>query len=146
MKKIFIIIVFCLAELMAFSSRAGENDQTTVDKQKLIAKLNQQTIILQKQLDDLRRQLQILKTARQTQKQNLNSEIKQKSTVLVPLASYPGNKPVTINEDIQPTITNLMLLGGVPVVTSAYLGERSAFDGSDLITSFSDINEGLHLL
>lgn len=39
-----------------------------------------------------------------------------------------------------------LFLGGMPVVTSPYLGERSEFDGSDLISSIPSINEGLHLL
>ena len=38
------------------------------------------------------------------------------------------------------------LLGGMPVVTSPYLGTRSAFDGTDLISLLPNINEGLHLL
>lgn len=38
------------------------------------------------------------------------------------------------------------ILGGMPVVTSPYLGTRSAFDGTDLISLLPNINEGLHLL
>ncbi len=36
--------------------------------------------------------------------------------------------------------------GGVPILTSPYLGTRSAFDASDLITNLPLTNEGLHLL
>ena len=36
--------------------------------------------------------------------------------------------------------------GGTPVVTSPYLGLRSEFDGSDLITNLSSMNEDLRLL
>lgn len=44
-----------------------------------------------------------------------------------------GNRPLTY-------------LGGTPVITSPYIGVRSAFDGSDLIVNISSINEDLRLL
>lgn len=39
-----------------------------------------------------------------------------------------------------------LIFGGMPVVTSPYLGERSEFDASDLISFLPFINEDLHLL
>lgn len=40
----------------------------------------------------------------------------------------------------------LTYIAGMPVVSSPYLGERPAFDGSDLITNISSINQDLRLL
>lgn len=40
----------------------------------------------------------------------------------------------------------LTYLAGVPVVTSPYLGQRPAFDGSDLIVNISKINEDIRLM
>lgn len=38
------------------------------------------------------------------------------------------------------------VIAGTPVVTSPYLGERPAFDGSDLIVNISSINQDLRLM
>lgn len=40
----------------------------------------------------------------------------------------------------------LTYIAGVPVVTSPYLGERPAFDGSDLIVNISSINQDVRLM
>ena len=40
----------------------------------------------------------------------------------------------------------LTYLAGVPVVTSPYLGQRPAFDGSDLIVNISKINQDIRLM
>lgn len=50
----------------------------------------------------------------------------------------PETKPIIHRE--------LTYLGGMPVITSPYLGVRSAFDGSDLIVNISSINEDVRLL
>lgn len=39
-----------------------------------------------------------------------------------------------------------LIFGGMPVLTSPYLGERSEFDASDLISFLPFINEDLHLI
>jgi hypothetical protein len=53
------------------------------------------------------------------------------------------NAPEVYPEDIANTLT---FIGGVPVVTSRYFGERAAFDGSDLVTNLPFSNQDMRLL
>lgn len=54
----------------------------------------------------------------------------------------PSFYPSVLMAENQP----LAVIAGTPVVTSPYLGERPAFDGSDLIVNISSINQDLRLM
>ncbi|MDF2866996.1 MAG: uncharacterized protein K0S11_466 [Gammaproteobacteria bacterium] len=109
---------------------AVTNDQQ-VDE--LITKINGRTQSLEQQVKDLQQQIRVLK-----QKQG---KLNRKQVV--------SSKPLQQTQEMSVKSKNSILeryWGGTPVVTSPFLGEHSAFDGSDLIVNMSSINQDLRLL
>ncbi len=116
--------------LLTSHAFAATNDQQ-VDE--LITKINSRTQSLEQQVKDLQQQIRVLK-----QKQG---KLNRKQVV-----SNKEPQPVLA---VEPKDKNSILQrywGGTPVVTSPFLGEHSAFDGSDLIVNMSSINQDLRLL
>jgi len=107
-----------LLSLTTFSARAAEDSDVSA----LIQKINARTEQLEDQIKALKAQVQNLK--------------QQKSIPSTTNKTSKGQEKAAF----APSVV------GRPVVTSPYIGHRSAFDGSDLVVNVSSINEDLRLL
>ena len=121
-----------------------------VQLQHEIQQLQQQTIALQTQLNHVQQQLgkktQIKK--HQTKKKSSKAESEGLHNSPVSVKSINGHpesveyNPVALMADGHV----VSYIAGMPVVSSPYLGDRPAFDGSDYIVNISSINRDVRLM
>lgn len=152
--RVLFIVIFVVSSL----SFASDNKQL----QQQIRLLQQQTTALQAQLNQLQKQLiqQKIKSPSKIASQKANTAAKPPKFKKIPeqnstfhssslsihalndhpesLAFYPT---ALIADDHVVTY-----IAGTPVVTSPYLGDRPAFDGSDYIVNISSINRDIRLM
>ncbi|MDP1603477.1 MAG: LbtU family siderophore porin [Legionella sp.] len=140
-----------------------------IQLQQEIKLLQQQTKMLQTQLDKLQKQLVGQDNKQRSRKSKKPVSAKSKSAqkktvpsrppassrahsyhtsviaVHTPLesASATGFYPTALIADNNRIIT---YIAGTPVITTPYLGERPAFDGSDYIVNISSINRDIRLM
>lgn len=162
MKKIILI----LAINAVMSSYAAAEDKNV---QQQIVQLQQQTAALQAEVSHLQKKLKYQKnSSRATQASKVSSapntlsakssvakkphnteHIPQFQTTNVVVNTVTDADPESI--DFYPTalVTQnhvLAYIAGTPVVSSPYLGNRPAFDGSDYIVNISSINRDIRLM
>ena len=121
-----------------------------VQLQHEIQQLQQQTIALQTQLNHVQQQLgkktQVKK--HQTKKKSSKAESEGLHNSPVTVKSINGHpesveyNPVALMADGHV----VSYIAGMPVVSSPYLGDRPAFDGSDYIVNISSINRDVRLM
>jgi hypothetical protein len=133
MKKLVVPVVSLAVALGVVSPALAKQKQKpkrqTNNNQARVARLQKRELTLEKELDQLRADLQHLTPARQRLliAKRLPSQHK---VAPKPRGHYKG----------------YVHFGGSPVITSPYLGIRSEFDASDLIVNLPTINEDLRLL
>lgn len=150
------IVLF--SALMPFFSASALSASTEALEQQ-VRQLQKQTELFQKELVRLQKQinLQSEEIARRKKTEALNKkaliEEKAKPPVvyhsslvtihtLPPVPETPGYYPTVLMADNR-VVT---YLAGTPVVSSPYLGDRPAFDGSDYIVNISSINRDIRLM
>lgn len=132
MKK---IVIVCLALLTISSTFAS------TDVEKEIEQLRQQTRALEVKINTLHKKHE--EKVKQLSKQKRAYGIQH---ISVHTMLDPG-EPLTFHPAALMAGKNVLTyIAGMPVVTSPYLGERPAFDGSDLIVNISSINQDVRLL
>jgi hypothetical protein len=132
-------VMFCVFSAYATTSVASETQQ-----------LQQQANALQAQLDHLQQQLAQARKGQYPAKTSITETKPEKpfhSTQLTVHASDTNPDA----EAFYPTALVadqhvLTYIAGTPVVSSPYLGERPAFDGSDYIVNISSINRDIRLM
>jgi len=126
----------------------------TSDLEQKISQLSQQTAQLQRELAQLQSQLAHQKAKNQKAKKSKPN----KQSKHVDKFGY-HDAPVKVHSldghpesmSFYPSVLMaenqaIAYIAGTPVVTSPYLGERPAFDGSDLIVNISSINQDVRLM
>lgn len=164
------ILTACMVSLLALPAYA---DQTTnansQDVDQLIKKINGQTASLQAEVKELKSEVAVLKQqqARQHTSQQMEQEehmhllaeseayARHLQATEVGLSTNParnstgtsvqpnGARPV---ENVMPEALPQSFFSGLPVYTSAYVGDHTAFDPSALVIYYPTYNEDLHLL
>lgn len=152
-KKIVLAIVCFSSPLYA------DQDQQLKREIELLQK---QTIQLQSQLKALERKLVSQKSAQRVKKQLVTKKNvavakikKQKNNGMIKYHSSalsvhtPDTHPESIGFYPTALVADgrvISYIAGTPVVTSPYLGDRPAFDGSDYIVNISSINRDIRLM
>jgi hypothetical protein len=147
-----LVMTFSAASLFAATDPSA-------DLQRDLQRLQEQTFVLQQQLDRLQKQLVQQRTPQPKEKPSpkVSAPVDHKS-VKTPTRAY-HDSPITVhlpNDDPEglafyPTALVadhqvVTYIAGTPVVSSPYLGSRPAFDGSDYIVNISSINRDIRLM
>lgn len=128
--------------------------QGNANNNELIKKISARTETLENEIKVLRKELASLKKQPKQKQavvatpvptyrpvQGPTSRNADRTHALATLPTYAGlQEPANDLTSGKPDLSALLYLGGTPVVVSPYLGERSAFDGSDLIVNIPPVN------
>lgn len=149
MKHTAFILALATASLPLF---AAENDHF----QQQMIRLQQQTKALQLQIDAMQKQLIARKNSSKNSQSNAKNKTddasKQTAAHAFHSATISVKTPVEhLDNRYYPTALIadnrvITYIAGTPVVTSPYLGDRPAFDGSDYIVNISSINRDIRLM
>lgn len=137
--------------LLCFSSQLyAENDQQL---QLEIKRLQRQTHQLQSQLDRIQKKLIVHKTHTKTKMKRSAKKPNIKRNEPFHTSRLTVHAPEAHPESVRFYPAALVAdhrvvtyIAGTPVVTSPYLGDRPAFDGSDYIVNISSINRDIRLM
>jgi hypothetical protein len=148
--------------LMMLSSTALFADTDTVVLQKQLQTLQQETRVLEQKLSQLnhsidkhqRAQPKVIPTTHK--KENAKNSTAKKSVVekpaiheaLVSVHSFDAHPEALEYSPVALVADNHIVtyIAGMPIVSSPYLGERPAYDGSDYIVNISSINRDVRLM
>lgn len=147
-----LIAGLCLITLTSIPAFADTSAANTPTEDQLIQKLSQQTAALETEVGQLRSQIKHL----QTKKAAVHHARSTATTATATSSSSAPSEYPILKKPYQaghPQYAEVHILenkavyvGGIPIMASPYLGVRSKFDGSDLISSMPVINEDLRLL
>ena len=136
--KLSLLSASILLSQQAFSLEASD-----VTVKQLMAR----TIKLEQALTQLKRKQEALPAQVQVTKGTLNTPAGYISTPLSVHTLAGKQDDVTFSPSaLMAGDYVLTYIAGMPVVTSPYLGQRPAFDGSDFITNISSINQDVRLM
>lgn len=146
-----------LLALTCFSSVVNaEVNQQQHQLQKELQQLRQQTQVLQSQLNKMQTKLQATQYKQQA-KRRPSSPVVVKKVKRTPesfhtthvIVHAPETNPNAIRFYPTALVADnkvVTYIAGTPVVSSPYLGDRPAFDGSDYIVNISSINRDIRLM
>ena len=153
-----VVAGLCLLGVVSTPAFAA-TDAAAPNEDQLIEKLSQQTAALQKQVSQLQKQVRYLKSHQPATPEVQNANTESNANVTggdIPGQSVHGNlatnKAATSGLVApKPSVVGRvgdepLYITGSPIVTAPFLGERSAFDASDLIISYPSIGTDLLLL